>query len=207
MGFDRDADVQGYPPLFLVAVEMAATYGVRSPRRLLRSESAGDFLPPLHHAESRPAWCLVNGTSVSLRKGNTSSFAASLRRMRRLWPMRRRLRPRFECLGARLNTMEDPAPRSRWLIADVGCGRRNSPRGAARSRSKVGAGRPHGAAASLHLARPILLVDLDQRLQLAHMIRIAHGVKAHPHVVVSAFQWSCTTNRLYSVRWGRRAGH
>src|SRR6266436_9689311 len=79
-------------PCFL-AVEMAARMSAKSSAAASERNPPEIFCRSFIMRTSRSAWLLVNGTSGSLRKRNTSSLR-SLRRTRRLWPMRRRLRPR-----------------------------------------------------------------------------------------------------------------
>ena len=45
---------------------------------------------------------------------------------------------------------------------------------------------------ALHLARPVFLFDLDQRLQLTQMVGIAQSVQHAGHLVIRPSSGSCT---------------
>src|SRR3954466_10272449 len=131
---------------------------------------------------SRSARLLLNGTRGSVRKRSTSVFRM-LSRKSRLWPTRRGGRPR------RL-----PVPPARARAGCASWKARPSARIVSYHRSNTAirpgfSGTPRSRARllawqALHPARPVLLFDLDQRLEFAQMMRVAQRVPHAGHRVV-----------------------
>ena len=154
-----------------------------------RAEAAGDFHPQLHHADVALGLVVAEGHGGIAQKAQRVASPGQEALQQIVSGSSRRAASGFATASGhgarqrRLPFMKGEARRDNRVVTSLDAGDEARLEGNAALAREVG-GVAGSAQQSLHLARPVLFLDLDERLQLAKVMCVTQRVQHAGHRVV-----------------------